>query len=333
MKHGSIIGWGKYLPEKVITNEDLSAQTDTSDAWIQERTGIKERHVVAADEHCSDMAAEAGRRALAVAKIAPTDLDLIIVATSSPDHLTPPVSSQVQALLGATDVGAFTMVVGCTGFVYALVTAQQFIASGAAKRILIVGVELISRMLDWTDRNTCVLFGDGAGAVVMEATDEPCGVLSHVLGSDGKGAEHLIYPAGGTRIPSTHESLDQGLNYLKMNGREVFKFATKRFGEALLQAIGKANLTVADIDLMIPHQANARIIEAGAHFAGIPMDKVMLNVQHYANTSAASVPIAFCEAMEQGRIHAGDTLALVAFGAGLTWASAVVKMSSNLTIS
>lgn len=329
-KYGSIVGWGKYVPEKVVTNADLSAQIETTDEWIQERTGIKQRHVVSDSDHCSTMATAAAQEALKVAKMQATDLDLIIVATSSPDHLTPPVSSQVQHQLGATDVGAFTMVVGCTGFVYALVTAQQFIASGAAKNVLVVGVELLSRMMDWTDRNTCVLFGDAAGAVVLQATDEKCGVLSHILGSDGSGAEHLIYPAGGTRIPTTHETLDQGLNYLKMNGREVFKFASKRFGESLLKAIGQAGLTVADIDLMIPHQANARIIEAGAHFSGIPIEKVFVNVQNYANTSAASVPLAFCEAVEAGRVKTGDTLALVAFGAGLTWASAVLKLSENV---
>src|SRR3990170_1262038 len=258
-RYGNIVGWGKYVPSTVITNADLERMVDTSDEWIRARTGIRERHVVAKGENTSDMAIAAARDALAMARVAPRDLGLIIVATSSPDYLTPPVSSQVQHALGAKDVGAFTLVAGCTGFLYALVTAQQFIASGACNNVLVIGVEVISRFLNWDDRATCVLFGDGAGAVVVQATDQPSGVLSHVLGSDGSGAQHLILPSGGAALPPSPETLAQGLNYLHMNGQEVFKFATRILGRALRQAIAQAGLTNDDIDLFIPHQANARI--------------------------------------------------------------------------
>ncbi|GIV57833.1 MAG: 3-oxoacyl-[acyl-carrier-protein] synthase 3 [Rhodothermaceae bacterium] len=323
--YAHLVGWGNYVPERVLTNDDLARLVDTSDEWIRTRSGIRERRVVGEGEHTSTMAAAAGRAALARAGLAPTDLDLIIVATSSPDHLTPPVSSQVQDLLGAR-CGAFQMVVGCTGFVYALVTAGQFIATGACRTVLVVGAELTSRWIDWTDRTTCVLFGDGAGAVVLQATDTPCGLLSFVLGSDGAGAEHLIVPGGGVAIPPSHESIDAGLNHVRMNGREVFKFATRTMVEALEEVLQRAGLTTGDIDLFIPHQANLRIIEYAAQQAGLPMDRVVVNVDRYGNTSAASVPLALCEALDEGRARPGDTLALVAFGAGLTWAAALFQL-------
>jgi 3-oxoacyl-[acyl-carrier-protein] synthase-3 len=329
MRYGNIVGWGKYVPSRVITNADLEARIDTSDEWITQRTGIRERRVVSEGETTSKMATEASRAALEMAGVRPKDLDLIIVATSSPDYLTPPVSSQVQHALGAKDVGAFTLVAGCPGFVYGLSAGQQFIATGACRNVLVVGAELISRFVDWEDRATCVLFGDGAGAVVMQASDEPCGVLSFVLGSDGSGAEDLILPGGGVAHPPTHETVDQGLHHLRMNGRKVFRFASRVLGRALEQAIEKAHLSVEDIDLFIPHQANARIIESAARHVGLPPQKVFVNIQKYGNTSAASIPIALCEAHEQGRVRPGDTLAFVAFGAGLTWASAVVKIGEH----
>ena len=330
MRYGNIVGWGKYVPPKVITNKDLEKTIDTSDEWIYTRTGIRERHIVSDGETNSEMSIAASRDALEMAGVSARDLGLIIVATSSPDYLTPPISSQVQHGLGAKDVGAFTLVNGCTGFVYGLVTAQQFIASGACDNVLIVGSELLSRFVDWTDRESCVLFGDGAGAVVVQVSDQPSGVLSYVLGSDGSGAEHLILPGGGTNAPPTHETLDQGLQYLKMNGRQIFKFATRVLGKALKQAIQKANLTTDDIDLFIPHQANARIIEVAARHVNLPREKVFVNIERYGNTSAASIPIALCEAFELGRAKVGDTLAFVAFGAGLTWASAVVKIGERV---
>jgi len=329
-RYGNIVGWGKYVPPKIITNKDLEKMVDTSDEWIYTRTGIRERHIVSDGETNSEMSIAASRDALEMAGVRARDLGLIIVATSSPDYLTPPISSQVQHALGAKDVGAFTLVTGCTGFVYGLATAQQFIASGACDNVLVVGSELLSRFVDWNDRESCVLFGDGAGAVVVQVSDEPSGVLSYVLGSDGSGAEHLILPGGGTNAPPTHETLDQGLQYLKMNGRQIFKFATRVLGKALKQAIQQANLTTDDIDLFIPHQANARIIEVAARHVNLPREKVFVNIERYGNTSAASIPIAFCEAFEQGRAKVGDTLAFVSFGAGLTWASAVVKIGERV---
>jgi len=315
-----------YVPDRIVTNDDLSKEIETTDKWIQERTGIKERRIAGADDYSSTMGAAAALEALECAKLPPKDIDLIIVATSSPDYLTPPVSSQIQDLIGAPHIGAFTMVVGCSGFVYALATAQQFISSGSYNRVLVVGVELISRYLNWKDRNTCVLFGDGAGAFVLEASEEKSGVLSFVLGSDGSGHEHLILKSGGVRIPPSHESIDKKENYLDMNGPEVFRFATKIMGQAFKEVLEKANMTADDIDLFIPHQANVRIIETAAKFVGLPMEKVFVNLDRYGNTSAASVPIAFCEAYAAGRMKPGNNLAFVAFGAGLSWAGSIVKI-------
>ncbi len=325
-RYGNIVGWGKYVPSRLITNADLEKTLDTSDEWIVARTGIRERHIVEDHETTSSMAVSAGRMALERAGLLPSELDLIIVATSSPDYLTPPVSSQVQHALGATKAAAFTLVNGCTGFIYALSTAQQFIASGAYNNVLVIGAELLSRFVDWTDRSTCVLFGDGAGAVVLKATHERCGVLSFILGSDGSGVEHLILPAGGSAYPPSEETLQKKMHTIRMNGPEVFKFATRILGKILPQAIQQAGLETEDIDLFIPHQANARIIESAAKAAGLPEQKIFVNIHKYGNTSAASIPIAFAEAMEEGRAGVGSMLAFVAFGAGLTWASAVVKI-------
>jgi 3-oxoacyl-[acyl-carrier-protein] synthase-3 len=327
--YGNIIGWGKYIPSKVVTNADLEKTLDTSHEWIVERTGIHERHIVSEGESTSQMSIAAAKDALDMAGIRPRDLDLIIVATSSPDYLTPPISSQIQHGLGANKVGAFTLVTGCTGFVYALATAQQFIASGAYENILVVGAELLSRFVDWNDRATCILFGDGAGAVVVQATDVPSGVLSYVLGSDGSGGGHLILPGGGAVNPPNQQTLDMGMHKLRMNGREVFKFATRVLGRALREVISEAGLQTEDIDLFIPHQANARIIESAARAVNLPEEKVFVNIDKYGNTSAASIPIALCEAFEEGRAKVGDTIALVAFGAGLTWASAVIKITPH----
>jgi 3-oxoacyl-[acyl-carrier-protein] synthase-3 len=327
-RYGNIVGWGKYLPERVLTNADLERMVDTSDEWIVSRTGIRERRIVSEGETTSHLAIEASRQALEMAGVRARDLGLIIVATSSPDYLTPPISSQVQHALGAKDVGAFTLVAGCPGFVYGLATAQQFIASGACDAILVVGVEIISRFIDYTDRSTCVLFGDGAGAVVLQVSEQPSGVLSFVLGSDGSGAQHLILPGGGTTAPPTHETIEAGLQFLRMDGKQVFRFATRILGKALKQAIQQAGLTTDDIDLFIPHQANRRIIESAARYVGLPEEKVFINIDRYGNTSAASIPIALTEAIEQGRARPGDTLAFVAFGAGLTWAASVVKLGA-----
>jgi 3-oxoacyl-[acyl-carrier-protein] synthase-3 len=325
-RYGNIIGWGKYVPEKVLTNYDLEKRVDTSHERIVQLSGIYERHVVGEDEQISQMATVAGRRALKMAGIRPRDLDLIIVATSSPDYLTPPVSSQVQHALGARNVGAFTLVTGCTGFVYSLVTAQQFIAAGACDKVLVIGAELITRFIDYNDRATCILFGDGAGAVVMESTEKKAGVLSYTLGSDGSKAENLILHGGGSRHPPSLEMLEQKMQYVHMDGNAVFKFASRVLGKSLRQVIKDAKLTPEDIDLFIPHQANKRIISSTARQARIPKEKVFVNIHKYGNTSAASIPIALCEALDEGRAKIGDTLAFVALGAGVTWAAAVIKL-------
>ena len=325
--HAALTGWGHYVPSNVVTNDDLAQTVDTSDEWIRSRSGIRERRFAEADDHTSTMSVAASRQALERAGIEGRDLDLILVATSSPDYLTPPVSSQVQHALGADKAGAMALVVGCTGFVYGLVTAAQFIATGAAQNVLVVGAELISRNLNMEDRSTCVLFGDGAGAVVLQATEEPCGLRSHVLGSDGSGYDAIIQWSGGTREPVDHERIEAQRQMLHMNGREVFKFATRTMVESLRDVMQGAGITKDDVDLFIPHQANQRIIEYAAHQLELPPEKVVLNVDRYGNTSAATIPIALSEAMEAGRARPGDTLAMVGFGAGLTWAAAIFDLA------
>jgi 3-oxoacyl-[acyl-carrier-protein] synthase-3 len=325
-RYSRIIGWGKYAPEKVLTNQDLENMVDTSDEWIITRTGIRERRIAAPEETTATMSVEAARAALDKAQLRPTDLDLIIVATSSPDHLLPPVSSMIQDMLGAKGVGAFTLTAGCTGFVYALATAHQFIASGAYENVLVIGAELISRFVDWKDRNTCVLFGDGAGAVVLTASEMPGGVLSFVLGSDGSLGDALIVPSIGSKEPLSQKVLDERTHYIKMDGRRVFKFATRIMSKATVEAVKASGLSLSDIDLLIPHQANLRIIELARRHLGLPEEKVFINVDRYGNTSAASIPIALCEAIEEGRVNEGDNLVMVGFGGGLTWAATVVHM-------
>jgi len=325
MRYGRITGWGKYVPARVLTNSDLVEMVDTSEEWIVTRTGIRERRVVAEGETNSDMSVKAARAALDKAGLDPRELDLIIVATSSPDYLVPPVSSIVQEKLGAKGVGAFTLVAGCTGFVYGLVTAQGYIASGIAENVLVIGTELLSRNVNWTDRNTCVLFGDASAAVVIQASEEVTGVLAHDLGSDGSGAEALIVRGIGTNEVMDHRMLDKGHHYLEMDGPAVFKFATRTMSKSVRRAVAASGLSMEEIDLVIPHQANTRIIEMAAHFLRMPLDKFYINLDRYGNTSAASVPLALCEAMDDGLIKDGANLVLVGFGAGLTWASAVVR--------
>jgi len=301
---------------------------ETIEEWITTRTGILERRIRTEKDTPSSMSVAAAQEALKVAGITASALDLIIVATSSPDYLLPSVASQVQHLLGA-DCGAFTLVAGCSGWVYALTTASQFIMSGGYNRILVVGVEIISFALDFTDRTTCVLFGDAAAASVVEASDEPGGVLSYELGSDGAGALALYVPDGGSTNPVSQKTVDERRNYIQMDGQEVFKFAVRTLASSLNRTIYKAGLTPDDIDLFIPHQANARIIEAAARQMRVPVEKFYMNLDRYGNTSAASVPLALVEAIEEGRLKDGDKIAMCAFGAGLTWASAVVQMGSG----
>lgn len=327
-RYARITGWGKYVPARVLTNHDLAQMVDTSDEWITTRTGIKERRIRTENDTTSSMAAAAAREALKVAGLSPKDLDLIIVATSSPDYLLPSVASQVQDMLGA-ECGAFTLVAGCSGWVYALTSASQFITAGAYSRVLVVGVEIISFAMDFTDRTTCVLFGDAAAATVVEASDEPGGLLAFELGSDGSGALALYVPDGGTVSPITQRTIDERRQYLRMNGQEVFKFAVRTLGSSLKRTIYQAGLTPDDIDLFIPHQANARIIEAAARQMRVPLDKFYLNLDRYGNTSAASVPLALVEAIEEGCLKDGDLVAMCAFGAGLTWATAVMQIGTG----
>jgi 3-oxoacyl-[acyl-carrier-protein] synthase-3 len=321
-KYARITGWGKYVPERVLTNFDLEKMVDTSDEWIRTRTGISERRIAAPGETCSTMSLAAAKEALKVARLAPSELDLIIVATSSPDYWVPSVASMVQDQLGANDTPAFTLSAGCTGWVYALVTASQFIQTGAYRNALVIGTEHLSMGVDWTDRNTCVLFGDGSGAVVLEASDQPTGILSFELGSKGEDYDALIFPGCAGANPPSHEVLNQRLHYLHMDGRRVFKFATRVLAASVAKVVKDSGLTIDDIALIIPHQANDRIIEMARRKLRVPPEKMMVNLERYGNTSAASVPLALMDALDEGRVKPGDHLVFVGFGAGLTWASA-----------
>jgi 3-oxoacyl-[acyl-carrier-protein] synthase III len=323
-RYGRITGWGKAVPARILTNFDLEQMVDTTDEWIVTRTGIRERHIAGPGETTATMSLEACRKALAQAQASPEEIDLIIIATSTPDYLCPPVSSMVQDQLGATKAGAFTLVAGCTGFVYGLVTASQFIENGLFDRVLVVGVETLSRAIDWTDRSTCVLFGDGCGAVLMEASDTPTGILSCELGSDGSGWDALIAPGGGCVKPFGEDVLRKREHYLRMDGKRIFKFATRKMTEAVTNVVQDSGLTWGDVDLIIPHQANARITDLAMRRLGVEPEKMMVNVDRYGNTSAASIPLALCDALEEGRLESGDHVVLVGFGAGLTWAAAVL---------
>lgn len=326
--YGQITGWGMYVPERIVTNHELEGWLDTTHDWIVQRTGIHQRHMAAPQETTSSMSAEAGRHALHRAGLRPTDLDLIVLATSTPDHFVAPApSSQVQHLLKADNVPAFTVTTGCTGFVYALVVAHQFIQSGTYRTILVIGTELLTRLMNWNDRSTCVLFGDGSGAVVLQATTEPCGLDGFVLGSNGALGHHLGVPAGGVAEPSSAQTIAEGRNYLHMNGREVFRFASTVMVQSSRQVVAQCGLQFDDIDWVIPHQANERIILAAARELAIPRDKIIINVDRYANTSAASIPIALCEGLDSGRIQPHHKLLMASFGAGLTWATCIYQMA------
>jgi len=323
-RYGRITGWGKSVPQRILTNHDLEQMVDTSDEWIVTRTGIRERHIAGPGETTATMSVEACQGALERAGVAPEEIDLIIIATSTPDYLCPPVSSMVQDRLGATRAGAFTMVAGCTGFVYSLVTASQFIETGLYEKVLVVGVETLSPFVDWMDRSTCVLFGDGGAAVLVEASDQPTGILSCELGSDGSDWDALYYPGGGCAKPFSEEVLHNREHYLRMDGRRIFKFATRKMSDSVVNVVRASGLTWDDVELIIPHQANTRIIELAVRRLGVAPEKVMVNVDRYGNTSAASIPLALCDALEEGRLKSGDHVVLVGFGAGLTWAAAVL---------
>jgi 3-oxoacyl-[acyl-carrier-protein] synthase III len=319
-------GWGKYLPKRIMPNSELAELVDTSDEWIRARTGIGERRIAAPEETTCTLAVQAARQALARAQVAAEDLDLIIVATCTPDYSNmPATASLVQHALGASHAGAFDLNAVCSGFLYGLATGSQFIVSGAYRSVLVIGAEVFTRILDWQDRSTCVLFGDAAGAVVLQPSELPGGLLSFVLGSDGAGACSLYVPAGGSRQPASAETVAQREHYVQMQGRDVFRFATRVLPESVLQALQAANLTTDDIDLLIPHQANTRIIDAAVRRLKLSESVVFSNVERYGNTSAASIPVALCEAVESGLVQPGATLVLSGFGAGLSWGSAVWK--------
>ena len=322
-----ILSSGSYVPEKVLTNFDLEKMVETSDEWISTRTGIKERRIAAKDENTSDLAYKASLKAIEKAKISVDDIDLIILATISPDAPMPSTACYLQKKLKAFNAVAFDISAACSGFIYGVSIAKAFISSGMYKRILLVGVEALSRVTDWTDRNTCVLFGDGAGAMIFEASETENDIVSTYLGTDGTHTDILNIPAGGSAIPTTKETVEQRLHFVKMLGKEVFKVAVSKMALAVNKAQELVGLTDNDIDLYIPHQANIRIIEAVAKKAGVTKEKVYVNVHKYGNMSAATTIVALDEAYREGRIKKGNLVELVAFGAGLTWGACILKIN------
>ncbi len=329
MYYAQIVGWGYSVPSRVLTNQEIEKMVDTSDEWIKSRTGISERRIAGPKESTSTLAIRAAQHALQVADLSPSKIDLVIVATTSPDHPMPSVAAMVQDGIGASRAGAFDLNAACSGFVYALSVGNSMIASGMYDNVLVVGAETLSRWVDWTDRSTCVLFGDGAGAFVLQKTDSPTGLRSCILGSDGSGVSSLLVPAGGTKCPITPEQLQNRQNYIKMKGPEVYRFAVNVMVQAAQQALSAAEMSIDDIDLFIPHQANIRIIQSAVKALKIPPEKVFTNVQHYGNTSAASIPIALCEAIADNKVQVGSNLMLVGFGAGLSWGAAVLHWGVN----
>jgi len=324
MRKVGIIGVGEYLPEKILTNPDLEKMVDTSDEWITTRTGIKTRHLASCDQAASDLATKAAKQALSDAGILPADLDLIIVATITPDMQFPSTACFVQSSLGAKNSVCFDISAACAGFVYALVVAQQFITLGTYKNALVIGSEVLSSITDWQDRNTCVLFGDGAGAAVL-APVQSGGILSTYLGSDGSLSDLLFLPGGGSRNPATHQSIDKRLHYIKMRGNALFKFAVKIMVEAAQKALKMAGLECKDVDWIIPHQANIRILMSMAKRLSVPKEKIYLNIDKYGNMSSASTAIALCEAVKSNCIKKRDIVVLDAFGGGLVWGVCVIK--------
>ncbi|HLL55420.1 MAG TPA: beta-ketoacyl-ACP synthase III [Myxococcaceae bacterium] len=326
MLRTQIIGTGSYVPEKVITNQDLEKLVDTNDEWIVERTGIRERRMAAPEQASSDLAVNAARQALEMAKVRPEDLDLIIIGTISPDQPLPSCAAFVQAKLGAKRAFAFDVSAACAGSLYAMSIADQFIKTGTVKRALIVGVELLTRIVDWQDRNTCVLFGDAAGAMVLGPSSDPeRGILSTHLHTDGEAADILCIKGGGSKMPASEDVLRQKLNKVSMNGKEVYKFAVRALEEASRKALAANALTASQVSHVIAHQANVRIIDAVLGRLEIPLEKCWLNIQKYGNTSSASLPMTLDEANRAGRLNPGDVIAMMAIGAGMAWGSAMVR--------
>jgi 3-oxoacyl-[acyl-carrier-protein] synthase-3 len=328
-RRAHVTGWGRYAPAHVLTNADLEKMVDTSDEWIRTRTGIRERRVAAANETTASMGAVAALRAIHTAGIEPDDIDLILLGTLTPDYWMPSTAALVKEAIGNTRATAFDVMAACSGFVYGFATAQAYIQAGLARHVLVIGSELLTRFLDYTDRSTCILFGDGAGAVVLSASDEPGGALGVEMTTEPQGAYMIWLPAGGSKSPPSAETIARGEHYVRMEGNQTYRFATKTMATTALESIRRSGLTPADVDLFIPHQANVRIIEAVAKGLDLPMEKMFINLDKYGNTSAASVPIALAEAVNEGRVEIGDNVTIVAFGAGFTSGAVTIEWTAD----
>jgi 3-oxoacyl-[acyl-carrier-protein] synthase III len=324
----SITGLGARVPERVMTNDELSTMMDTSDEWIIERTGIRERRIAAPEEALSDLALPAAREALDEAGLAGSDLDLVIVATVTPDMAFPATAAVIADQLGAKDAAAYDLSAGCTGFMYAVAQAYGMVAAGLADKALVIGGDVLSKILDWSDRSTAVLFGDGAGAVVLQRVPER-GFLGFELGADGSGGPQLYLPAGGSRAPATAETVADRLHFVQMNGREVFKFATRVLVSSAEAVLAECGRTIEDVDVYVPHQANVRIIEYATSKLGIPDEKVVIDVDRYGNTSSGSIPLALADARREGRLQPGNLVLMTGMGAGLTWGSGLIEWTDG----
>jgi len=328
-RYAHVVGWGMSVPSRVMTNDDLARIVDTSDEWITSRTGIRERHIAGPKDSTSTLATQAGRAALELADIDPNDVDLVIVATCTPDHLFPATACLVQDALGCGRAGAFDVSAACSGFIYGLTLGTQMIRTGAMRTVLVIGAETLSRFINWKDRATCVLFGDGAGAFVLQARETPGGLLTSVLGADGSGGDSLIVPAGGCKLPASFETIRDNQHTLQMDGKAVYRFATRVMTESVREVTAKAGVPLDQVQLIVPHQANRRIIESSARTLGLSEERFVVNLDRFGNTSAASIPIAVCEAVRDGRLRPDDNVVLVAFGAGLTWGSALLQWDAT----
>ncbi len=326
LRVANITGTGSYLPEKRITNADLEKMVDTNDEWIRQRTGITERRMAAPDQATSDLAYEAAKRAIEDAGLQPTDIDQIIVATVTSDTVFPATACRLQDRLGCRQVPAFDIAAGCSGYIYGMAIARTAIMAGTANHVLVVGAECLTRFTDYTDRGTCILFGDGAGATVISRVEnDGSGIIDTHFAADGSGADLMILPGGGSRRPPSPEMLAEKLNYITLNGRAVYKNAVSKIVMLVNESLERCQLTRDDINLIIPHQMNARIIESAAKHLDIPLERIYINIDRYGNTSAATIPIAIDEAVKEGRVKKGDLVALAAFGGGMTWASALIR--------
>lgn len=330
MTFAHITGWGMSVPESILTNDDLSQMVETNDKWIRERTGIRERRIASEDETTASLAVEASLRALQVANLHPTDVDLIICSTSTPEHIFPATACLVQDRIGAHKAGAFDLSAACSGFIYALNMAAQSIRSRSIQNALVIGSETLSRFVNWKDRSTCILFGDGAGAFVLQASEMPGGVLSAVMHSDGSGGDSLILQGGGSKHPATEATVREGKHYIEMDGNEVFRFATRVMAQSTKDALEIAEIDLDDVNWIIPHQANIRIIAAAARGLKMSLERFIVNLDRYGNTSTASIPIATVEAADDGRLKPGDSIVFVGFGAGLTWGALVAEWTGPL---